>query len=176
MAAWTDVQFEKPETQKVWVVKQTEGQEARFELISGLETAYPDDEDVANLLSNIREGGSNPDEIQDLNDLVYACEKRIDVLEVETDITKEYLKQVAELAAELGQIYAKAVADRTKEPSVRLERDKAFTLVDNIMMEIQRRAHYRYRKNDRKYDQLFFCIQAGKKEKSCSKRGRSSIM
>ncbi|HEX2958032.1 MAG TPA: hypothetical protein VHO70_14455 [Chitinispirillaceae bacterium] len=169
MAAWTDVQFDTPETQKLWVIKQAEGEEARFELICGLETAFPDDENVAKLLTKIKEGGSNPDEIQDLSDLVYACDKRIEVLERETDITKEYLKKVAELAAELGQIYAKAVADRTKEPSVRLERDKAFTLVDNIMFEIERRAHYRYRSNIRKRDQFTFEYKPAKRKKTAVK-------
>lgn len=169
MAAWTDVQFDTPETQKLWVIKQAEGEDARFELISGLEAGFPGDQDVENLLSNIREGGSNPDEIQDLSDLVYACEKRIDVLERETDITREYLKQVAELAAELGQIYAKAVVDRTKEPAVRLERDKAFTLVDNIMFEIERRADYRYRKNDRKRAQFKFEYKPVKRKKTAAK-------
>jgi hypothetical protein len=169
MAAWTDVQFDTPETQKLWITKQAEGEDARFELISALEAAYPHDEDVAKFLANIRTGGSNPDEIQDLSDLVYYAEKRIDILELETDITAEYLKQVAELAAELGQIYAKAVADRTKEPAVRLERDKAFTLVSDIMLEIERRAHYRYRKNDRKYEQFTFSYKPAQKKKAVVK-------
>lgn len=91
------------------------------------------------------------------------------MLERETDIIREYLKQVAELAAELGQIYEKAVVDRTKELSVRLERDKAFTLVDNIMFEIERRGHYRYRKNDRKYDQFTFEYKATKRKKTAAK-------
>jgi len=169
MAAWNDVQFDTPETQKLWIVKREEGEDARFELIAGLEAGYPGDEDVENLLAAIREGGSNPDEIQDLSDLVYACDKRIDVLEVETDITREYLKKVAELAAELGQIYAKAVVDRTKEPSVRLERDKAFTLVDNIMFEIERRTNYRYRQNDRKRAQFKFEYKSAKRKKTAAK-------
>jgi hypothetical protein len=58
MAAWTDVQFDTPETQKLWVIKQAEGEEARFELISGLEAGFPGDQDIAQTCSQISEKGA----------------------------------------------------------------------------------------------------------------------
>jgi phosphoglycolate phosphatase-like HAD superfamily hydrolase len=169
LSAWTDVQFDTPATKKLWIEKQAEGESARFELCSALETAFPYDPDVTGLLKKIREGGSNPDEIQDLCDLVYASEKRVAILEKESDLTAEKLKEFAELAAELGQIYAKAVVDRTKEPEVLLERNKTFTLVDNIMTEIWRRADYRYRDNERKRKQFTFTYEPPAKKKTAVK-------
>lgn len=63
----------------------------------------------------------------------------------ETELTEEKIDNAAELATELGQIYAKAVVDESKSPEIRALRDKAFSIVEDVMNKIERRGHYAFR-------------------------------
>jgi hypothetical protein len=76
------------------------------------------------------------------------------VLLDETELTVEIVDNAATLGAELGQIYAKAVIDRSKSSEVLLLRNKTYTIIEDVMEEIERRGFYAYR-DDNKLTSLF---------------------
>lgn len=145
MSAWTDVQFDKPETQVIWKTKQAEGEKARFELIAALRLVFHNDESMLAKIKAINEGGSNDDMIQDLSDIVYIVRDNLQVLLDETELTVEMVDNAAVLAAELGQIYAKAVIDRSKSNELLQLRNKTYTMIEDVMEVIERRGEYAYR-------------------------------
>lgn len=96
---------------------------------------------------SFNDGGSNSDMIQDLSDIIYIVRENLQVLLDETELTVEMVDNAAVLAGELGQIYAKAVIDRSKSNELLQLRNKTFTMVEDVMEEIERRGFYAYRDN-----------------------------
>lgn len=164
MSAWTDVQFDKPETQVTWKTKQAEGEKARFELIAALRLVFYNDEAMLAKIKAINEGGSNSDMIQDLSDLVYIVRQNLQILLDETELTVEMVDNAAVLAAELGQIYAKAVVDRSKSNELLQLRNATYTMIEVVMEEIERHGYYAYR-DDSKMAALFSFTYAPIKRK-----------
>ncbi|HEX2958679.1 MAG TPA: hypothetical protein VHO70_17725 [Chitinispirillaceae bacterium] len=164
MSAWTDVQFDKPETQLIWKTKQAEGEKARFELLAALRLIFHDDEAMLAKIKAINEGGSNSDSIQDLSDIVYIVRENLQILLDETELTVEMVDNAAALATELGQIYARAVVDRSKSNELLQFRNNTYTMIEDVMEEIERRGFYAYR-DDSKMASLFSFTYAPIKRK-----------
>lgn len=167
-SAWSDVQFDSPETSLLWKAKQAEGEEVRFELVEAFLLAFHDDETIMAKIAAINEGASNADQIQDINELVYTARNNIDVLERETEITRAFLDKASELAGELGAIYAKAVVDRSELPETRITRDRNYTLMYNIIKDIERRGQYAFRNDDRKAAQFSFSYKPVARKKKAA--------
>jgi len=147
-AAWSNVQFDTPETGKAWKVKQAEGETVSYELSKALALAFHDDENMMDKLQRVNEGGSNADKIQDLSELVYMSRANLDTLIAQTEITAEYVDKAGELATVLGSLHAKAIVDKSNLPEFRVTRDKNYTLMDEIIREVERRGQYAFR-NDK---------------------------
>jgi hypothetical protein len=163
-AAWLNVQFDKPETRRVWMEKQALGEVSRFELREAIELAFYDDEIMMGKLQAINHGGSNADEIQELSDLVYLAQNNKEKLIEETELTEETINESAELAVELGQIYAKVVVDESTLPEIRVLRDKVYTIIENEMKEIERRARYAFRNSPENASLFSFSYKPAKRK------------
>lgn len=163
-SAWTDVQFDKPETRKLWQEKQARGEVLRFELSEAISFAFHDDEVMMAKLQAIDRGGSNADNIQELNDLFFIASNNKEKLIQVTELTNEVIKESGEIAMEMGQIYAKVVVDESTSPEVRILRDKVYTMIEDIMKEIERSAHYAFRNYPQKASLFNFSYKALKKK------------
>lgn len=169
-SAWQDVQFDNPESSQIWKAKQAEAEVVFFELIEALRLAFYDDENMQNKIRVILEGGSIADSIQDLNDTVYLTDQNRDKIFEETELTQEIIDKAATLASELGQLYASVKIDRSSSQDALILRNKTYTLIEDIMDEIERRGKYAYR-NDPKSSVLFsFAYRPIKRRKKEEKK------
>lgn len=165
-SAWFNIQFDKPETRKIWMEKQEISEEYRFELSAALSLAFHDDDVTMEKLQELNQGGSNADEIQILNDLVYLAQNiNKEKLLAETELTDEKITDAGQLAVELGQIYAKVIVDESTSPEIRIQRDKTFTIIEDAMKEIERRAHYAFRNKPEEASLFTFSYKPSKKKK-----------
>lgn len=148
-SAWQDVKFDKPETSQLWKEKQAEAEMVFFELVEALKLVYFNDENMLEKIRAILEGGSIADSIQDLNDIVYLVNQNPQKLYDETELTPEIVAKAAVLATELGQIYANAKIDSSSSSEELMLRNKAYTMVEDLIDEIERRGRYAYRNEQR---------------------------
>ena len=156
MTAWTDVQFDTPESAKQWKEKQALAEIYRFEIESAITVAFPNDESLKEKLVVSHQGGSNEDDIQDINDLVHYARQNMDELLAKSELTQEMVDSAAVLAAELGQLHAKATVDRSNSPEAHRDRDILYTMIANIMEEVERYGHYAFRNDEKKANQFTF--------------------
>ena len=105
---------------------------------------------------------------------LYYAQNNKENLIAETELTEEILNESAELAVELGLIYAKVIVDESTSPEVRVLRDKTYTIIEDAMKEIERRAHYAFRNSPEKASAFTFNYKPAKKRKKAAPKSEAA--
>ncbi len=144
--SFTDVQFDQPESRNQFIILRDEAELLRFEMLSALELLGRDDPLLLTKIGRIREGSSHSDMIQDLTDAKVVCEGQMEKLKnINFDIS--ILDRVPELSSQISSLLAKATLDKSLSSELRLERDKAYTLLRDLLQELVSTARYAFRHN-----------------------------
>lgn len=142
--SFNDVQFDQPEFLGVFLKLREEAELLRFEMLSALELLGRDDLLLLTKIGKIHEGSSHSDLIQDLTDAKIICESQIEKLK-NINFDPSILDRVPELSSQLSSLLAKATMDKSLSSELRLERDKAYTLLRDLLQELVSTARYAFR-------------------------------
>jgi len=144
---WFKERFSQQEAQKTWNEKSPEAYELRNQLLHIMQFAYRNDTALANRVSEIYEGSSHADMIQDLNDIAVLGKANTDPLEaVSMDLT--LLDQAAAMANEMAELLSKATVGKEDKSPARIIRDKAYTHLKEAVDEIRSCGQFVFWRNE----------------------------
>ena len=144
---WFKERFSRQEAQKIWNEKSPQAYDLRDQLLHIMQFAYRNDTSLANRVSEIYEGSSHADMIQDLNDIAVLGKANIAPLEaVSMDLTM--LDQAAAVANEMAELLSKATVDKEDKSPARIIRDKAYTHLKEAVDEIRNCGQYVFWRNE----------------------------
>ncbi|NIM17283.1 MAG: hypothetical protein GTO45_35215 [Candidatus Aminicenantes bacterium] len=144
---WNLKRFTRKEAEKQWKEQSPLAFEFRDKLLFDLRFAFRNDDDLLGKLSDIAEGYSNADMIQDLNDLSVLGLEHPDLLAaVNFDMT--LLDQAAQKADELAQLLAAATGERIDTSESKKIRDQAYTHLKEAVDEVYDFGQYVFRDNE----------------------------
>lgn len=133
---WFNLRYSQQEAQRVWKEKSPAAYELRNQILHTMHYAYRNDDALAGRISEIAEGSTHADMIQDLNDITVLGKENIAPLEaVHMDLA--LLDQAAAMSAELGELLGQATASREDNSAARILRDKAYTHLKEAVDEIR---------------------------------------
>ncbi|MDG5814680.1 hypothetical protein QA601_06315 [Chitinispirillales bacterium ANBcel5] len=122
------INFPDAKSRKEWLAAKDEAELLLYDLMVTGDFVYADDPHIRGRLSVIREGASNADFIQDLNDVSVLFRENPEPLR-RINYDMENVRQAALLSSKLSALLAIATLDRSTSPELRIERDKSFTLL-----------------------------------------------
>ena len=147
---WFKDRYSQEEAQKEWAKKSPQAYTLRDELLHGFRYAYRNDETLLGRVSEIAEGSSHADMIQDLNDLSVLGDANNDPLNtVGFDTNK--LAAAAEMADTLADVLATANGDKAEHNESKIFRDKAYTYLKELVDEVRDAGKYLFWKNETRY-------------------------
>ena len=138
---WYNLRYSQQEAQRIWKEKSLAAYELRNQLLHTMHYAYRNDTALAQRVSEIAEGGSHADMIQDLNDISVLGKENTSPLEV-VQMDLSLLDQAAAMSAEIGGLLGKATADREDNSAARIIRDRAYTHLKEAVDEIRNCGQY----------------------------------
>jgi hypothetical protein len=147
--------------QTEWTAAMEEADELIYDLKEAMYFAFRNNPELLAKLSYLREGGSNADKFQDLND--YATLGR-DNKELLTTIGYDLanVERAAELSKIMADLYAQVTIDRSNSPEFTAFRDKSFTMLKKSIDELNLQARYILRAD--KVKAAIFTIRPPKKK------------
>ena len=143
---WFQNRFTHEEAQKEWDIKSPEAYDLRDKLIQALRYAYRKDPILLGRVSEIRDGWSHADMIQDLNDIAVLGKDNPEPLE-QINLDLALLDAAALTADEMGDLLAKSTTDRGETGSIKIVRDKAYTHLKEAVDEIRACGKYVFANN-----------------------------
>jgi hypothetical protein len=133
---WSVIQFEKPESNRQWAEYRKETDTLLTQLFWIMRYAYRDSEDLLAQLSLFKVAGSNPEVIQALNDIAVNGRKNLELLLATPKFEESMLDRAAELSDLMGDLYATVIVDASKDNELKLNRNKAFYLLDKALHDL----------------------------------------
>ncbi|MEJ2543460.1 MAG: hypothetical protein P8Y99_05285 [Calditrichaceae bacterium] len=147
---WFKERFSQQEAQKIWNEKSPQAYELRDELLHIMQFAYRNDPALARRVSEIYEGGSHADMIQDLNDISVLGKANTAPLEaISVDLT--LLDQAADMANEMADLLSKATVGKEDKSPTRIIRDKAYTHLKEAVDEIRNCGQFVFWRNESRH-------------------------
>ena len=143
-AHYTDVQFDQPETRKAFIKLREEAEAMRYEILAAMDLAFADDDNLLYKLSKIREGNSVPDLVQDMSDIKVVYENNAALLD-RINFDKSIVERIPQVNSELSRLLANATPDKSDKPETRIERDKVYTVLKDMLTEFNRVGRYTFR-------------------------------
>ena len=138
---WFKERFSQEEAQKQWNELSPLAFDLRDQLVHDFHFAFRNDDALSARVSEIAEGGSNNDMIQDLNDLSVLGKDNTTLLQtIGFDLT--LLDTAAVKADEMAELLSQATADRADNSAARIIRDKAYTLLKRAVDEVRTVGQY----------------------------------
>ncbi len=138
---WFKERFSREEAQKQWNELSPQAFDLRDQLVHDFHFAFRNDDSLSARVSEIDEGGTNTDMIQDLNDLSVLGKANTTLLEaIGFDLTQ--LDTAATKADEMAELLSQATADRADNNEARVIRDKAYTLLKRVVDEVRTVGQY----------------------------------
>lgn len=147
-ANWEEMVSVRDEARKIWNEESPAMYDLREELIDHMEFAYRNDEVLLEKLDTIKEGDSQADAIQDLANLAVLGKNNIEPMEtINYDITKFDLAAATadRMASVLGDVNGHMYVNDERK----LIRDKAYTLLKEVVDEIRSYGRFVFRKDAR---------------------------
>lgn len=136
----------KDGAQKEWEIAGKAAFEMRDDTITTFRYAFRKEEDLIQKLSEIDEGFTNADMVQDLSDLAAMGKANTTLLEaMNYDLAQ--LDVLAAKAEAMGTLLAQANGDRFAENETLVKRNQAYTLLKEAVDEIRDCGKYTFRKN-----------------------------
>ncbi|WP_462318847.1 hypothetical protein [Marinilabilia sp.] len=146
-AIWNRDSLTQEEAQKEWKVKSPEAFDLRDVLVHDFTHAFRRRSDLTNKVRAIREGGTNSDMLQDLNNLYQLGMDNKPLLDaIGFDWAK--LEQARTWSDELASILAKANGERFDMEDTKVIRDKAYTYLKEAVDEIRLHGKYVFWRDD----------------------------
>lgn len=134
------------ETLKKWKEWVPEAIEFRDELTDEMSYAFRHQDNLLQTVSEIMDGNSNADLIQDLNDLSVLGKSNKELLE-KTNFDLELLDKAATFSDDGGAMLAQANGDRNEASPERVLRDQAYTYLKEAVDEIRYCGRFVFRKD-----------------------------
>ena len=138
------------EAQRAWAEASPQAFALRDELVHTFRYAYRNDPVVLARVSEIAEGNTNADMIQDLNDLSLLGKSNTAPLEA-INFVLEKLDDAANASDELAEILAMANGDKSLQSESKSIRDKAYTHMKELVDQIRDAGKYLFWKNEKRY-------------------------
>jgi hypothetical protein len=160
---WAEKQNKQTEAIAIWKEEAPKAIEFRDTLLDELDFAYRKQPDLQAAVSEIAEGNTNADLVQDLNDLAVLGRNNPEPL-LATNFNPDLLPQAAELSDTLAVVLADANGDRSATNDERVLRDQAYTYLKEAVDEV------------RSYGKFVFRNDAGKLKQYRSKFLRSRYL
>jgi hypothetical protein len=138
------------DAQRAWAEAAPQAFALRDELVHDFRYAYRNDPVVLARVSEIAEGNTNADMIQDLNDLSLLGKNNPAPLEA-INFAPEKLDEAANASDELAEILALANGDKSLQSESKSIRDKAYTHMKELVDQIRDAGKYLFWKNEKRY-------------------------
>lgn len=149
-AIWYSVRNTPQETQKQWRLLAPQAIKLRAELLKTMRFAFRKQPDLLRTLSAITKGSSYAAIIQDLNDIAFLG-KRNKKLLVNIGFDINELDTVAAKAKEIASLWANARANQGKGYELKIERNKSFWQLHQLLTEIRLAGRFVFRNNKSRY-------------------------
>jgi hypothetical protein len=147
--------------QAEWTAASDEADEIMYDLKEAMYFAFRNSPELLSKLSYLRQGGSNADLFQDLNDFATLGRDNKELLTgIGYDLAN--VERAAELSKKMADLYAQVTIDRSKSPEFTVLRDKSFTMLKKSIDELNLQARYIFRANKTKA--AIFTIRPPKKK------------
>ena len=137
------------EAQRNWAEAAPEAFAMRDELVHNFRYAYRKDPVILARVTEIAEGDSNADMIQDLNDLSVLGKSNTAALEA-INFDLEKLDIAANASDELAAIVALANGDKSLQSETKMIRDKAYLYMKQLVDEIRDAGKFVFWKNEKR--------------------------
>lgn len=135
--------------EEVWADLREQVNEAKFDTIHTYRYAYRNDENLLDAISDIADGNTHADSMQDISDLVVLGRKHPDPLNsINFDLTN--LDALEKLGADASDALAIANENRLSGSEAKLLRDKSYTYLKEGIDELRAAGKYIFRKDEKK--------------------------
>ena len=161
------INFNNPASQVAWEKARDDSDELLYDLKAAMDYSFRDHPELLSQVSVIRQGSSNADFIQDLNDAYVLCRENIALLNA-IHYDTENIERASILSKELSELLAQATLDRSDSPELRIDRDKCFTILKKNIDALIRQARFIYRHDKKTAGQ--FIIRPPRRKSSKAKR------
>ncbi|WP_321296611.1 hypothetical protein [Marinifilum fragile] len=132
-----------------WAALREQLNEAKFDTIHTFKYAYRNDKNVLDAISDIDDGNTHADSLQDASDLVVLGRKHPEPLQaINYDLTK--LDDLEKLGIDASNALAIANENRLSGSEAKLLRDKAYTYLKEGLDELRAAGKYLFRKDEKK--------------------------
>lgn len=158
-----EVKFTKPENSKKWDLTKSEAIKLVKKILSGFKHAFSAYPDLLEIVKKIKEGSSNENLVQDLNDCSVVGKSNIDQLKA-INFDLSLLDQAASLSTELSNLLELADIEENIDSPV-VMRDKVYTMLRQIIDALIEKAEYVFSEDPDKLKQ-FSLSKAPKKTKA----------
>ena len=146
---WAEKQNKQKDAIAEWKGIASEAFDFRDDLLDEMEFAFRHQPELLQTVSQISEGESNADMIQDLNDIAVLGRNNLKPLEA-TGFDMTQLQKAAGLSDTLAGVLAEANGDRMEENEERILRDKAYTYLKIAVDEVRSYGKFVFRKDAQK--------------------------
>ncbi|MCG8579436.1 MAG: hypothetical protein MI866_05945 [Bacteroidales bacterium] len=144
---WQELQSDRKKALELWKEKSTVFYDFRKELLEHLEFAFRKDDRLLEQIADIEEGNSHADAIEDLGRLAALGTANVELVEaINYDIAKFDIAR--SMAREMTDLLATANGYLYRDDEHKLIRDKAYTLLKEVVDEIRDYGRFAFR-NDR---------------------------
>ncbi|NIM11575.1 MAG: hypothetical protein GTO45_05730 [Candidatus Aminicenantes bacterium] len=138
---WNLERFTREEAARQWAEESPAAYELRNQLLHDFRFAFRNDTDLSGKVSDIAEGSSHADMLQDLNDLSVLGKENLDLLAaINFDVS--LLDQAAQVADEKAVLLAVATGERIEYSEAKKIRDQAYTHLKEAVDEIYSYGQY----------------------------------
>lgn len=137
---WSNKRFTKKDAQRIWIAESQDAYELRAQLLHHFHFAYRQIPDLANRVSEISDGNSHADMIQDLSDLAVLGTQHSEHL-TSINVDLDLLNQASETADRLSEVWATANAEDTSNGTNEI-RNRAYTYLKEVVDEIRTAGQY----------------------------------
>jgi hypothetical protein len=144
LSQFSMINFPSPASRNAWEKGREEGEALLYDLKAAMDYAFQDYPELLSQVSVIRQGASNADFIQDLNDSSVLCRENRQLLEA-IHYGMENVERASVLAKELSGLLAQSTLDKSNSPELRIDRDKCFTILKKNIDATIRQARFIYR-------------------------------
>jgi hypothetical protein len=143
------VTFPNIASKRAWEKGKEQAEELLHDIKAAMEYGFRKYPELLARITEINEGSSNPDLIQDLSDAAALASANSSLL-IEAKYDMANVERASVLAKELADLLAQATYDRSTTPENCIVRDKAYTLLKTIMDELIKQAKYIFRADKEK--------------------------
>lgn len=133
---WQAVQFEKPESRSKWTKFYTEAEILVTRLLYIMRYAFQGNDALLGQLTALNPTESNQQFIQTLNDIAVVGRNNLEKLNATPKFDEAMLARAAELSDLMGDLYATVIVDKSLDNALKLDRDKAYYLLDKALHDL----------------------------------------